>query len=170
MMGLRLFKLAILAAWIGSPVLADGPERVALQPVQFAEATLVVIDSAGTETVYTPADIEALGTYRMVTATPWRETPAVFDGGLLQDLLTRHGLDGVPAIRVIAENEFESILEREVWQAAPVLLATRVDGSPHSRRTRGPIQFVVSMEDYNDSDVIAERHLVWMASRIEPAN
>jgi hypothetical protein len=104
----------------------------------------------------------------MVTTTPWRSEETVFEGGLLQDLLRKHGLDQVGAIRVVAENEFESILESAVWEAAPILLATRVEGRPHSRRARGPIQFVVSMEDYDGSRVIEERHLVWMAARIEP--
>lgn len=163
----RIFAVAF-AALSAASVQAANLETVTLKPVRHAEAKLVVVDISGAETVYTPADIEALGAYRMVTTTPWRSEETVFEGGLLQDLLKRHGLENAGAIRVIAENEFESILEQDVWEAAPVLLATRVEGQPHSRRTRGPIQFVVSMDDYDGSNVIAERHLVWMASRIEP--
>lgn len=170
MSSFRNLVAAIVSVFFGMPIIAGEVEWVVLEPVQFAEARLVVVDPTGAETSYTPAEIEALGTFRMVTTTPWRPEPAVFEGGLLQDLLKRHGLDQVTAIRVVAENEFESILEREVWHASPVLLATRVDGKPHSRRARGPIQFVVSMDDYDGSDIIAERHLVWMAARIEPVN
>ena len=164
---LRLFTIAI-AMSAGLSVYAADVERVDLEPVSHVDATLTVVDADGNETVYTPRDIEALGGYRMVTTTPWRSEETVFEGGLLQDLLVKHRLDQTGAIRVVAENEFESILESVVWEAAPILLATRVEGRPHSRRARGPIQFVVSMEDYDGSPVIEERHLVWMAARIEP--
>lgn len=164
---LRLFTIAI-AMSAGLSVYAADVERVDLEPVSHVDATLTVVDADGNETVYTPQDIEALGGYRMVTTTPWRSEETVFEGGLLQDLLVKHRLDQTGAIRVVAENEFESILESAVWEAAPILLATRVEGRPHSRRARGPIQFVVSMEDYDGSPVIEERHLVWMAARIEP--
>ena len=167
MNSLRLFTIAVALA-VGFSVQAANVERVDLEPLDHIEATLTVVDADGHETVYTPRDIEALGGYRMVTTTPWRSEETVFEGGLLQDLLEKHGLDQAGAIRVVAENEFESILESAVWEAAPILLATRVEGRPHSRRARGPIQFVVSMEDYDGSPVIEERHLVWMAARIEP--
>lgn len=162
------FLAIALALAGGFSVQAASVESVDLEPLRHVAATLTVVDTAGNETVYTPADIEALGTYRMVTTTPWRTDQTVFEGGLLQDILKKHGLDGVEAIRVVAENEFESILENAVWEAAPILLATRVEGRPHSRRARGPIQFVVSMDDYEASTAIEERHLVWMAARIEP--
>lgn len=164
---LRTFSIA-LALVAGFSAQAANVEKVELEPLRHAAATLTVVDASGAETVYTPADIEALGAYRMVTTTPWRSEETVFEGGLLLDLLKKHGLDATGAIRVVAENEFESIIEHSVWEAAPILLATRVEGRPHSRRTRGPIQFVVSMDDYDGSPVIAERHLVWMAARIEP--
>ncbi|MBT8425579.1 MAG: hypothetical protein KJO67_11430 [Silicimonas sp.] len=104
----------------------------------------------------------------MVTKTPWRPEEAVFEGTTLQVLLRAHGLDGSEAIRVTAENDFQSIVEREVWEDVPILLATRVDGRPHTRRARGPIQFVIPDADYSSSDVAKEGHLVWMAARIEP--
>ena len=164
---LRQFTMAV-AMVAGLSVQAANVETVDLEPIGHVDATLTVVDANGNETIYTPQDIEALGGYRMVTTTPWRNEETVFEGGLLQDLLRKHGLDQAAAIRVLAENEFESILESAVWEAAPILLATRVEGRPHSRRARGPIQFDVSMKDYGGSPVIEERHLVWMAARIEP--
>lgn len=165
---LRRLVVVVTAILSASFVQAAAPEPVAPDPVEHAEAVLVVVDPDGVETTYTPADLEALGMYRMVTTTPWRPEAAAFEGALLVDLLTRHGLENVSALRVTAENEFQTTLEKAVWEASPFILATRVDGRPHQRRARGPIQFVVSMDDYDGSDVIAETHLVWMAARIEP--
>lgn len=73
------------------------------------------------------------------------------------------------AILVTAENDFTSVIPREVRLQHDVMLATRVDGQPHSRRARGPIQFVIDMDACENSTVAREGHLVWMAARIEAA-
>ncbi len=166
---LKPFAISVCMALTTAASLHAKPvERVTLVPIDHTPAQLVVVEEDGTEFVYSQADIEALGSYRLVTTTPWRAEAVMFEGGLLQDLLKKHDLDDAEAIRVIAENEFETILERDVWTNVSVLLATRVEGQPHSRRTRGPIQFVVSMDDYEGSEAVTERHLVWMVARIEP--
>ena len=159
----------VMLGAMANTALAAQPEPVTLAPMEHVPAQLVVVDIDGAEHVYTATDIEALGSYRLVTTTPWRDEPTLFEGGLLQDLLAAHGLTSMDAIQVTAENDFQTILERSVWENVPVVLATRVEGAPHSRRARGPIQFVVSDEVYGVSPHVAERHLVWMAARIEPA-
>lgn len=165
--GSRAFALA-LALSIG-PISADADlAAVTLAPISHAQATLTVVAEDGSSTSYTPADLETLPTYRMETTTPWRDTPSAFEGVLLADLLRAHGLDQTSAIRIVAENDFASKMEREVWETLPILIATRVDGQPHNRRERGPIQFIIDADDYASSDVASESHLVWMASRIEP--
>ena len=143
------------------------PEPVELAPMRHREAQLEVRVGDGSGATYEPADLESFPTYRVETTTPWREEPAVFEGILLTDLLAAHGLLDAPSIRVTAENDFTTVITREVWEAAPILVATRVDGRPHSRRDRGPIQFVVPSEDYVGSPVVTEDHLVWMAAVIE---
>ena len=74
------------------------------------------------------------------------------------------------AIRVVAENDYAVTIPRAVWEASPLLVATRVDGAAHSRRARGPIQFVFDMAAYEASEVITESHWVWSAARIEAAD
>lgn len=143
------------------------PKPVELTPMRHKEAQLEIRVSEGSSAAYAPADLEAFPTYRIETTTPWRETPAVFEGILLTDLLAAHGLLDAPSIRVTAENDFTTIIDQEVWEATPILVATRVDGRPHSRRDRGPIQFVVASEDYVGSRLVTEDHLVWMAAVIE---
>jgi len=58
--------------------------------------------------------------------------------------------------------------EADVWKRWPILLATRVNGKAHTRRKRGPIQFVLPM---SDDAAIGQDHYqnnwVWMAARIE---
>ncbi|MGI9391110.1 MAG: hypothetical protein ACR2O1_13720 [Boseongicola sp.] len=146
------------------------PKPVELTPIHHREAQLEIRVGDGSGASYAPEDLEAFPTYRIETTTPWRETPAVFEGILLTDLLKAHGLLDAPSIRVTAENDFTTVINQEVWEAAPILVATRVDGRPHSRRNRGPIQFVVAAEDYVGSPIVTEDHLVWMAAVIEVGN
>lgn len=164
-------SIAVCAAALTLASATPSPAEVVavtLAPAEHPPATLTVLDQRGVEHVYTQADLERLPTYRMVTTTPWRPEPAAFEGILLSDLLGRHGLADMREIRVIAENEYTTTVEREVWTDTPLLIATRVDGIPHSRRARGPIQFVVEDIDHRRLGHVEERHFVWMASRIEP--
>ena len=104
-----------------------------------------------------------------MTTTPWREQPADFAGVMLSDLLAAHGLDQAAEIRVTAENDYSTTMSRELLSSVPVLVATRVDGKAHSRRQRGPIQFIIDADDYSASPLTSESNFVWMAARIEAA-
>ena len=164
----KIYASAACCIFLGlaTSVIAN-PKPVELSPMLHREAQLEVRLGNGSGAAYAPADLEAFPTYRIETTTPWRESPAVFEGILLTDLLEAHGLLDAPSIRVTAENDYAITIAREVWEAAPILVATRVDGRPHSRRNRGPIQFIVASEDYVGSPVVTEDHLVWMAAVIE---
>jgi|GEM_PF-838146 hypothetical protein len=164
------FKLAVCAALVSlaSPgvSLASGPSPVELTQITHRPASLTLVMPGGEQVEYTPAALEQLNTYEMTTRTPWRDDEAVFQGVLLRDLLERHGMADVKAIRVRAENDFTITMDRAVWEGESFLIATRVDGRPHSRRERGPIQFVLDWDAYRNSDVADENHLVWMAAEI----
>ena len=164
----QLFVAGCLSITMPHAVWA-APKPVTLDPVVHQDAELEIHLKDGSVARYTPAELETLPTYQMTTTTPWRAEPATFEGVLLSDLLERHGLLGVDEITITAENDFSSQMERDVWLSAPILVATRVNGQPHSRRARGPIQFVVSAEDLQSLSLFEESHLVWMAARIEAA-
>ena len=165
-----LFRSILAALTLGllsTPALADMYEPVTLAPVTHSDGTLAVIDASGAEVRYTPADLEQLDTYRMRTRTPWRDVPTEFDGVLLSDLLARHGLIDQSQIQIIAENDFVSSMPKSLWESVNVLIATRADGRPLSRRERGPILFVIHEDEFAASPQATEAHLVWMAARIE---
>ena len=166
-MSFRSICNLLAACVLAVPALAQTLEPVTLEPMDLVTAELVVIGADGVEKRYSPEQLETLPTYRLRTTTPWRAEPADFDGVLLSDILKASGLDEVEAIRVTAENDFGSTLQRALWQHVPVLVATRVNGQPHTRRERGPIQFVIGAHDYAESGLATEAHLVWMAARIE---
>ena len=111
----------------------------------------MVVDVNGVETSYAPAELEQFATYIIVTVTPWRSEPAEFSGGQLSDVLAAHGLDTFSAIRVTAENDYRTTLSRQVMDDVNILVATRVNGQPHNRRERGPIQFVIDADSFERS-------------------
>ncbi|MEY1554427.1 molybdopterin-dependent oxidoreductase [Yoonia sp. R2331] len=144
--------------------------QVSLEPIAHDQATLVIVGQDSTEMSYSPAELETLPTYRVTTTTPWREQPADFDGVLLSDLLDANGLGGADAILVTAENDYTTTLTRELIDSVEILVATRVNGEPHSRRERGPIQFVIEKSQFEGSPLTSESNFVWMAARIEAAD
>ena len=160
----------LLACVLAGPVFAGQATPVNLGPINHAKAKLVVVTPDGLQVSYTPSEIETFPTFRIETTTPWRREPAQFDGVMLRDLLAANGMAEMPAILVTAENDFTVTIEREIWEDVDILVATRVNDRAHSRRTRGPIQFVIDHQQFEASDLARERHLVWMAARIEPAN
>lgn len=163
-----LRSLSVCALMLSATTIhADTMREVELAPIQHAQASLVIIGSDGSETTYTPAMIEQFQTYSMTTTTPWRDEPANFEGALLSDILASHGLENVSSIVVTAENDFTTTLSQDLLDTVDILVATRVNGKPHSRRERGPIQFVIDSETFSASNLTSESNLVWMAARIE---
>lgn len=147
---------------------ASDLEPVDLAPMDLMDASLTVVAPDGTEVVYTAEQLEEFPTYRLTTASPWREEPAVFEGVLFTDILAASNLSDVGAVLVTAENDYQTSITREDWSDIQILVATRVDGAPHSRRARGPIQFIFHQDYIETSDRYSESLLVWMAARIEP--
>ena len=160
---------ALVALLVAVPLgaVAQSIERVTLADIAHTDAMLS-IESGGQSVDYTPEALEEFDTYRLVTTTPWRPEAATFEGVLLRDVLARHDMMGTDGIRVIAENGFEVTIPASVIESATILIATRVDGKPHSRRNRGPIQFVMPMSEYEGMPNMRESYWVWMAARVKP--
>lgn len=166
---LKLFLGPALAALTVTWAFA-GPVRIEHQPIEHNRAELVVAGANG-EVRYNPDQLERLGFRRLTTVTPWRDIPAAFDGVLLSDILAANGLGDASAITVEAENGYAVEIPAQIWKRWPVLVATRVNGRPHGRRQRGPIQFILPMSDDAATGASEnEAYWVWMAARIEPVN
>lgn len=162
----RLILTAVIAT-APIPAVAGAPKPAALGTIEHMPAELTVVGVDGSERRYNPAELEKMPTYSLRTTTPWRSEPAEFEGVLLTDILAANGLSDAAAINVSAENDYTITIPRAAWEELQILVATRVDGKPHTRRDRGPIQFVIDAETYAASALAREDYLVWMASRIE---
>lgn len=161
---LTCMNLSAGAAW------ASELTPTTLAPLTHNEASLVVLSPDGTENVYSPSELEAFTTYSLNTTTPWRDEPAVFEGVRLADILSANGLAEIDRILVTAENDYSTTIDIADLDRVDVLVATRVDGRPHRKRERGPIQFVIGDADFAQSGIESQSIFVWMAARIEPAD
>lgn len=160
----------VLVAFLAGPLCAGPITAVDLPKMAHEHATLTVVGSDGFETQYSPEQLETFPTYSLTTTTPWRDEPSVFEGVLLADILAASHLETATNILVTAENDFLTTFSKDLIDSVPILVATRVDGKPHSRRMRGPIQFVIDAQAFHDSPLVDESKLVWMAARIESAD
>lgn len=162
--------VAIVLTITGQSAFAGQLVPTTLDPIKHARAALVVVNPDGSETSYSPAELENFATYSVTTTTPWREEPANFEGVMLSDILAAHGLDAVPELLITAENDYTTTISQDLYESVDILVATRVDGRPHSRRNRGPIQFVIEADAFSSSPLTSESNFVWMAARIEAKN
>jgi hypothetical protein len=160
------FLMGLLAAELHAGTIAE----THLAPLDLEQASLTVVDPEGGEVQYSAEELERFPTYALTTTTPWNEEPTLFEGVLLSDILAKSHLDGAHNIIVTAENDYQSIFSKELLDSVQILVATRVDGRPHSRRSRGPIQFIIDADAFRSSSFTSEANLVWMAARIEGAD
>lgn len=174
-MNVSYSRRQILAAVASSALAFSGAlpafatEAVTLETLPAAAGALTVQATDGAETTYDTTTLEALGARRMITTTDWHGENAAFDGVLLSDLLARHDLMDVPAIRVVVENDYAVTFTAEAIAEAPILVSTRVNGKNLGRRTRGPFFFAIDADDLARGDHLAERHSVWFATLIRAA-
>ena len=167
-MRLILCQIVLAGLFMVQTVAAAPLDPVTLEPIDYVDATLTVVDAQGQEVVYTPAALEQFTTYQLRTTTPWRDAPAVFEGVLLNDILRANGYGEDATIDIMAENDYRATFSSQVLAEVDFLVAIRVDGRPHTRRARGPIQVVVDAKLFEASELATGAHLVWMAARISP--
>ena len=160
----NMFSVVAMLGMAASMVSAQ--ETVKLEPLVHTEGQLVIKTGEGEFLELSKQALESLPTSRIVTRTPWRTSPAVFDGVLLKALLSHVGLDSDGPLSVRAENDYEVVIEASIVSEVDILVATRVNGAEITRRERGPILFVIDYEEYQRHPLVSERHLVWMVAEI----
>ncbi|MBO6636868.1 MAG: molybdopterin-dependent oxidoreductase [Roseitalea sp.] len=136
---------------------------------EVAAPNIVAFDiSGGQRYSLTVSEIEMLGLQQVVTTSPWEQGELTFQGVLFRDLLKLAGLDDAEAVLVRAVDNYTQTIPREDWQSGPLLLATRQDGIPLTRRTQGPTRIVYPLKDQPAYDTALRKpRWVWMLASIE---
>jgi hypothetical protein len=164
-----LARAAAVTAAIAFSAAASGLEPVSLPPAEAVVAFVVNNDSK--QQPVTVPELEALGLYRVTTKSPWEEGDLTFEGVLFSDVVAYLGLGDAASVRIRALDDYAQEIPREDWVDKPLLLATRQDGEPLTRRTQGPSRLVYPIAEYPDyQPTVHDDRWVWLIKSIEQAD
>ena len=159
--GLGFFLTAKAAA---AEVLA----QVRLPAVPQALPGLTIMLEGGLERALSIQELEALGTWRLRTTSPWDEGEISVEGPLLRDVLAHVGLAQAERIVVRSADAYAPTIPQEDWRDFPVVLATRLDGQPLGRRHKGPTRIIYPLLEYPQlKSPQNQARWVWLISSIE---
>ncbi|OCW55803.1 oxidoreductase [Hoeflea olei] len=133
-------RVLVLAA-----VLAVLPASLAL-----AGDVILTVDgkiAGGKPVDLTRADLEALGSATIVTATPWRDKPVSFEGVPFKALLEKLGATG-DTLYVVALNHYRSELPVADIETYDLILALKQDGAYMPVSDKGPLFIVYPFDSH----------------------
>jgi len=129
--------------------------------------SLLTIASDSGEMVLDRADLEALPQQNFDTSTIWTSGQMTFSGPPLRSVLATAGI-ATGRVELIAANDYRVGIDLADLGAEVPILATRIDGSPFSRREKGPLWLVYpyDADPAFRSEAIYARS-IWQIVRIE---
>jgi hypothetical protein len=111
--------------------------------------------------------LEAIGTVKISTMTPWYDNVVEFEGVSMKALMDYVGAQG-SEVTAIALNDYRSVIPMSDFEAYDVILAMKRDGEIMPIRDKGPL-FIVYPYD-SDPDLKSERYYsrsVWQVKELE---
>ena len=135
------------------------------QPILEIQAT-ACCDGKGHQQL-TLQQLDALPQTTVTTTTPWTEDKHTYSGVRRNVLLQRLNIHG-NKIKASALNNYWAVLPLDDANKYPVILATRQDGKPLTRRNKGPIFIIYPLSDYPELDQ-EQTHsfMVWQVKRLD---
>jgi hypothetical protein len=105
--------------------------------------------------------LEAMGTTRIVTHTPWTEGEVDFEGVRLDQLLTALGAEGTQ-LRAVAANDYAVEIPIEELRRYPAILAMSMNGERLRLRDKGPLWIIYPWAEHPEIDNNGTHpHSVW---------
>jgi hypothetical protein len=132
---MTLFQLALCSALQASecPDLAQG--------AVFAIIGSQVTSGKQTRVEFTPAQILAIQSRKVVSDRPWAGTAVTFEGPLLRQLIAASGFTG-NYVSISAKNNYSANLPVENANSFTVISKMEIDGQKYGLRNNGPIFFL----------------------------
>ena len=111
--------------------------------------------------------LEARGTVRLRTWTPWTDGVVEFEGVPAARVLDAVGAAG-NVLMALARNEYSVEIPVELVRKYPVILAMSMNGERLRLRDKGPLWIVMPWSDYPELDNQESRYWsVWQLSSID---
>jgi hypothetical protein len=139
--------LALLLFAVGVLSVVDAPAQTEL-PKPAGRVILTVTGSIDKQPAeFDAAMLEAMGTGRIQTSTPWTEGRPIFEGIRVRDLLARVGAHGT-TVTVVALNDYRMQIPLSDFTQYPAVLAMKMNGETLRIRDKGPLWLVYPQDDY----------------------
>lgn len=154
--------LALLALLLAAgPALADPPPP--------EEVVLVVTgDAVGGSIAFDAGHLARLPQHVVRTTTAWTDGVKTFEGVLMRDLLEPLGGRHAGTARLSALNDYVIDVPVSDFYRYDVILASRMDGVPLTRRDKGPLWVVYPRDRFDElQDERYDSRWVWQLNRIE---
>lgn len=113
--------------------------------------------------------LEALGTSRLTTSTPWHDHRVTFEGVPGPALMTAVGAQG-RTVTAVAVNDYTATIPIEDFLHRGLIVAFRADGQQLTLRTRGPLWIIYPFDSAAElNTAVFHARSVWQLSRLEIA-
>jgi hypothetical protein len=162
---LRRGAAVLAAALLLAAGMAGGTSRAGA-----GEPALVLSRGAGAETVeFTLEELAALPQRTVVTRNEFSDGPVSYRGPLVRDVLAHLGLDEAEAVRFVAANDYAVEIPTADFRRYAAILAMEADGTPLSRRDKGPLWLMYPISDHGElqGNPVYNARLIWQVVRIE---
>jgi hypothetical protein len=135
-----------------------------------AEETILTVTgntTAAAEISFTLSDIEALGTARIVTTTPWHDGEVTFEGVPMSRLMEAVGAHGTTIV-VHALNEYSIAIPLSDFARFEAIMAFKTDGRYMEVADKGPLFIVYPYDDVAEvNNALYYARSVWQVRNIE---
>jgi hypothetical protein len=150
---------AARAALVFASVVVAAPSAGAVDEV------LLTITAGDEVRSLTAADLAALPQHRIVTGTEFTDGPTTFSGPLARDVLAPPR--GATVVVLSAVNDYSVEAPVEDFRDYDVIMATSMNGTPLSRRDKGPIWLMYPLDDHAElADPVYVNRLIWQLDRV----
>jgi len=147
---------AVAGSALSHPILAQS-ERVVLEVSGQVEATRT----------FTLADLQALGTTRLVTSTAWTDGMPAFDGVLARRVIETLGPIRSQHVTALALNDYRTDIPISDFYDYDVIFAWSMDGQMLTRRDKGPLWIVYPRDAVPQlREERYENRWVWQLNRL----
>ena len=136
-----------LALGLATGVLAGPAEADRLPALE--GPVILTISGDDTTVEFDLAMLRSLPQVTIETGTDWTDGVGQFAGPLARDVLEAAGADG-EIVLARALNDYEVEIPTADFEAYDVILALQLDGTPLSRRDKGPIWVVYPRDQHVD--------------------
>lgn len=116
-----------------------------------------IVEAKEADLSFDEAALMALPQQSFTTTTTWTEGTLEFSGPALSDVLAFVGAGGGD-LRLLAANNYEVTISRDLVEATAPIIATRINGKPFGLRENGPLWLVFPYDretKYHSEDVYA---------------